>query len=178
LLALLALPAVAATMRGRLARPVATPVAPPATPVAIAATTDRVLPVEQIAQLTGPSTESLNPTAEAYGVHGTDLGHTFLAGDDLYMIFGDSFGPNKSDWRSNVAAVIATDQDPSDGLTFDRMITDRPGHAKELLAAKKVDGDEITVIPTSGVAVGDRLLRHSMSVTCRSRTGARPAAGP
>jgi hypothetical protein len=133
---------------------------PAATPGAAA----RALPVEQLALLTGSSDESVNPTAEEYGVHGTDLGHTFLAGDVLYMIFGDTFGPNRTDWRSNVAAIITTDADPSDGLTFDRMITDRPGHAKELLSSRKIDGDEITVIPTYGVAVGDRLFLHYMSV--------------
>lgn len=161
--ALLALPAAAATARGQSASPSATAVASPATPGATPAA-DRVLPVAQIATLTGPSPDSVNPTREEYAVYGTDLGHTFLAGDDLYMIFGDTFGVGKTDWRSNVAAIISTDQDPGDGLTFDRMITDRPGHAKELLSSKKVDGDEITVIPTSGVAVGDRLFLHYMSV--------------
>jgi hypothetical protein len=135
----------------------ATPLATPgATPVA------RDLPTEQVAQLTGPP-PSINDTAAKWGVDGTDLGSSFLFRDELCIIFGDTFGPNKSDWRSNVMA-ISTDDDPSDGMTFDRMITDRDGHAKELLAAKKLDFDEITVIPTYGIAVGDRMFLHYMSV--------------
>lgn len=84
--------------------------------------------------------------------------------DEMYVIFGDTFSQYNQDWRSNVAAVT-TDDDPSDGITFDRMITDREGHAKELLASKKVDYVEMTVIPTYGIAVGDRLFLHYMSVS-------------
>lgn len=134
----------------------ATPIASPqGTPVSDA------LPVEMVAQLTGYG--GINDTVADYGVYGTDLGHTFVAGDELYMIFGDTFAANGSDWRSSAAAVI-TDDDPGDGLTFERMITDRDGHAAELIPSKKIDFDEITVIPTYGVAVGDRLFLHYMSV--------------
>jgi hypothetical protein len=114
-----------------------------------------------IAQLTGE--RSINETGSKFGVDGADLGHTFTYDGKIYMVFGDTFGVAKSDWRSNVAAIIS-DDDPSDGLTFDRMIEDAPGHAKELLSSKKLDGDEITVIPTYGVAVGDRMYLHYMSV--------------
>ncbi|HYH10749.1 MAG TPA: DUF4185 domain-containing protein [Thermomicrobiales bacterium] len=135
---------------------------PGATPAATPVTGD--LPVELVAQLTGPGGVSVNDTWEAYGVYGTDLGHTFMYGDDMYMIFGDTFGIDDSDWRSNVAAVITTDQDPSDGLTFDRMITDEPGHAKVLIPQDAVEGEEVTIIPTYGIAVGDRLYLHYMQV--------------
>ena len=132
-----------------LATPGATPVAPD-------------LPIEQVAQLTGLP-PSINDTATHWAVDGTDLGSSFLFHDELRIVFGDTFGPNKTDWRSNVIA-ISTDDDPSDGITFDRMITDRDGHAKELLAAKRLDFDEITVIPTYGIAVADRMFLHYMSV--------------
>ncbi len=115
-----------------------------------------------VAQLTGPG--SVNETDSRYGVFGADLGHTFEHGGELYMVFGDTYGEGRRDWRSNVGAVIAADQDPRDGLTFDRMITDRPGHAKELLSPAQVAGDEVTVIPTYGVAVGQRLVLHYMAV--------------
>ncbi len=145
----------------RQATPAATPAASPvASPVAGPA----VLPVAQIAQLTGYAPPSINDTADDYAVVGCDLGHTFVHGDDIYMVFGDTFDAFQSDWRSNCAAIITKDQDPSDGLTFDRMITDKPGHAKELLSSKKVDNVEMTVIPTYGIAVGDRLYLHYMSV--------------
>ena len=141
------------------ATPEATPHASPmATPVSDVLP---ALPVGMVAQLTGYG--GINDTVARYGVFGTDLGHTFMVGDEMYMIFGDTFGANGSDWRSSAAAVI-TDDDPADGLTFDRMIEDRDGHAAELIPSKKIDFDEITVIPTYGVAVGDRLFLHYMSV--------------
>ncbi len=144
------------------ASPMASPVASPgATPVA-----SEDLPLEEVALLTGSDPLSINNTDEEYGVHGTDLGSSFLYNDQLYIVFGDTFGPGGlggSDWRSNVLA-ISSDDDPSDGITFDRFIEDRPGHAGELLDSKKIDFEEITVIPTYGVAVGDRLFLHYMSV--------------
>lgn len=118
-------------------------------------------PLELIATLTGP--DSINQTDTRWGVDGTDLGHSFVSGDAIYMVFGDTFGPGNTDWRSNVAAVI-TDDDPTDGLTFDRMIEDIPGHAKELISPNDVEGFEVTVIPTNGIAIGDRLVLHYMAV--------------
>lgn len=123
------------------------------------------LPVELIAALTGPAEQSINATWEDYEVYGTDLGHTFLYGDEMYMIFGDTFGIANTDWRRNVGAIIRSDQHPSNCLTFDRMITDRPGHAKELLSSLEIEGPEVTIIPTYGAAVDDRLFLHYMQVT-------------
>lgn len=129
-----------------------------------------VAPINMIAQLTGAA--SINDTDAKYGVAGTDLGHTFAHEGKLYMVFGDTFGTFKSDWRSNVAAVIS-DDDPTDGLTFDRMITDQPGHAKALIPQEAVEGTEITVIPTNGVSVpvadrddaSRRIVLHYMAVS-------------
>lgn len=121
------------------------------------------LPLEQIAMLTGPE-PSLNTTWEQWEVYGTDLGSSFMYGDEMVLVFGDTFGANNSDWRSNVLA-FTTDDDPSDGITFDRMVTDREGHAKEVLESKKVDFDEMTVIPTYGIAVEGRMFLHYMSVS-------------
>jgi hypothetical protein len=64
--------------------------------------------------------------------------------------------------------AIISDRDPRDGLTFDSMITDRPGHAGELLPKGAVD---TTVIPTHGVAVGDRMLLHYMAVLAWGNPG-------
>jgi hypothetical protein len=142
------------------ASPMATPDASPAaTPIVGGGD----LPLEQIALLTGSDPLSINDTDAEYGIHGTDLGSSFLYNDQLYIVFGDTFGPAGTDWRSNVLA-ISSDDDPSDGITFDRFIEDRPGHAGELLPSRKIDFEEITVIPTYGVAVGDRLFLHYMSV--------------
>ncbi len=136
---------------------VGTPV--PGTPIAGG---DGIGPVDTVATLTGP--DSVNDTLARYNVAGTDLGHSFEHDGALYMVFGDTFGPDQTDWRSNVMAVT-TDDDPSDGLTFDRMIEDRPGHAKELIAQEAVPGDEVTIIPTYGIAVGDRMVLHYMAVS-------------
>ena len=122
---------------------------------------DGMGPLREVAILTGP--DSINETHTRYLVDGTDLGHTFFHGNELYMVFGDTFGPAKTDWRSNVAAVI-TDDDPSDGLTFDRMIEDLPGHAQVLIKPSMVPGTEVTIIPTYGVSVGDRMYLHYMQV--------------
>lgn len=119
-------------------------------------------PTRVVAVLTGA--DSINDTAARYGVNGTDLGHTFEHDGAIYMVFGDTFGRHKGDWRSNVAAII-TDDDPSDGLTFDRMIEDRPEHAKVLVAQYMVEGPEITIIPTYGVSIGDRIVLHYMAVS-------------
>jgi len=121
------------------------------------------LPVEQVAILTGDDPQATNRTGERWEVFGTDLGSSFRYKDQTYLVFGDTFGEYKRDWRSNVLGV-STDDDPADGVTIDRMIEDAPGHAKEILPSRKVDFDEMTVIPTYGVAVGDRLFLHYMSV--------------
>jgi hypothetical protein len=121
------------------------------------------LPLKEVALLTGSDPAAVNQTGMDYKVDGTDLGSSFLYNDLTYIVFGDTFDIAKTDWRCNVLA-ISSDDDPSDGITFDRMIEDVPGHAKELLPAKKVDFDEVTKIPTYGVAVGDRLFLHYMSV--------------
>lgn len=113
-----------------------------------------------IEQLTGRG--SPNRT-DRWAVHGTDLGHMFRHDGQLRMVFGDTFAADETDWRSNTMAVL-DDTDPRDGLRIATMVTDRPGHAKELLGSRKVDGDEMTVIPTYGVSVRGRQYLHYMSV--------------
>lgn len=132
---------------------------PMATPVA-----SNDLPLVQVGILTGSDPAAFNQTGRDYEVDGTDLGSSFLYRDHIFLVFGDTFGVAKSDWRSNVLA-ISQDDDPGDGVTIERMIEDRPGHAKEILSSRKIDFDEMTVIPTYGVAVGDRLFLHYMSVS-------------
>jgi hypothetical protein len=119
---------------------------------------------------TGPT--SPNRTDLRWQVHGTDLGSSFGYRGRTYFVFGDTFGAPAAnpffsvpheDWRSNVMA-FSSDSDPADGVTFDDMITDRPGHAAELLSSLKDPGVEQTVIPTYGVAVDDRMFLHYMSV--------------
>lgn len=128
--------------------------------------------VRELARLTA-GTGAMNRTDAKWGIFGTDLGHTFMYRGRMAMVFGDTLGgpaaedfwsvPHE-DWRSNSMAWINPPRSPEKGLVLSSMVTDRPGHAKELLASKKIDGDETTVIPTYGAAVRDRLFLHYMSV--------------
>lgn len=128
----------------------------------------------RVAALTGA--ESLNATQARYQVKGTDLG--ILWSDERGQIlaaFGDTFGsgwagpgsevsdPAASDWRSNTLAR-SSDHDAADGMSFTDFVTDRAGHAKELLPSLKRDGVEISKIPTGGVNVGGRNYLAYMSV--------------
>jgi hypothetical protein len=120
-----------------------------------------------IAQVTGA--DSANDTAGRWRIFGTDLGHMFWHRGQLYMVFGDTFGKGSRyrahNWRSNTLARLA---DPVDlehqGLRIESMVTNEAGQARELLASRKVDGIEKTVIPTNGISTGDRMFLHYMSV--------------
>ena len=130
----------------------------------------------KVARVTGatPAGETLpnpNQTATHYEVMGTDLGIMWdKGGGEIFVLFGDTFGNGwcgdggcGGGWRSNVLAR-SSDTNLADGLTFSTMIQDAPRHAKELLFSKKVNFEEITVIPTAGVTVGSRHYIHYMSV--------------
>lgn len=124
--------------------------------------------VEQVGQITGA--EGPGDTTQ-YAVNHTDLGSMFEHDGKVWFVFGDTFGERSPDftggggsfWRSNVLA-FTEDDDPSDGIHLDSMVLDSSGTAMELLPARKIDNDEMTVIPTHGFAVGDRMYLHYMSV--------------
>jgi hypothetical protein len=126
-----------------------------------------------VAVLTG--TGSINETEARYQVKGTDLGIMWT--DErgrILLAFGDTFGPGWNgfsseptdpatvDWRSNTLAH-SSDHNPANGMFFD-FVTDRPGHAKELLASLKQDRVEMTKIPTGGVNIAGRNYLAYMSV--------------
>jgi hypothetical protein len=128
---------------------------------------DGVTGVEQLGAVTGPDSPGNTPQ---YAVDGTDLGSMFEFDGKTWFVFGDTFGERDgvvggggSFWRSNTMGWT-TDADPSDGITIDGMIVDDIGLAKELLPSKKIDNDEMTVIPTHGFAVGGTMYLHWMSV--------------
>ncbi|WP_336086843.1 DUF4185 domain-containing protein [Nocardia sp. SSK8] len=64
-------------------------------------------------------------------------------------------GPRGFDWRSNTLAESSR-RDLEHGMTLDSFVEDRPGHARQVLTSRKVDGSEITTLPTSGLSIGDR----------------------
>ncbi|MGH3797569.1 MAG: DUF4185 domain-containing protein [Pseudonocardiaceae bacterium] len=129
--------------------------------------------ITKVALLTGPG--SINETDVRYQVHGTDLG-IMWADQQKHILtaFGDTFGtggagsgpvpatPAQRDWRSNTLAR-GSDQDPAHGLILN-FVTDRPGHAKELVPSLKRDNEEISTIPTGGVNVEGRDYLAYMSV--------------
>ncbi len=122
--------------------------------------------VEFVGWVTGP--ESPNQTDIHYDVDGTDLGSMFDLNGTLYIAFGDTFGccrpagggAGGANWRYNVLAYTS-DHDLEDGITLDGMITDDGGNARAVLTKKLLD---VTIIPTAGIAVGDRMYLHYMAV--------------
>lgn len=124
--------------------------------------------VEKLSQITGEA--SPNKT-DQYAVHGTDLGSMMNDGDKTYFVFGDTFatrpegmtGGGGDYWRSNTIGYT-TDNNPADGITLEGMITDELGLAKELLPSAKIDYDEMTKIPTHGIAANGALYLYYMSV--------------
>lgn len=64
-------------------------------------------------------------------------------------------GPAGQDWRTNTLAR-STDRDLAEGMEFDSFVTDREGHAGEIIPGMKSNGQEITIRPTGGTAVGGR----------------------
>ncbi|MGH3982956.1 MAG: DUF4185 domain-containing protein, partial [Pseudonocardiaceae bacterium] len=100
-----------------------------------------------VAIITGA--ESINETEARYQIKGTDLGIMWTdERGQILAAFGDTFGagwggsssgfgdPAAIDWRSNTLAR-SSDRNPADGMSFDNFVTDRPGHAKELLPSLK-----------------------------------------
>lgn len=134
-----------------------------------ASATTAASPATVVSKMTGPGSTSNTPAA--WGVYSTDLGVMWDNGAGTVLTaFGDTFGNawtppggNGNDWRSQVL-LRSTDTNLADGMSFSSAATDAPGHAKELIPSKKIDNDEMTVIPTAGVAVGSRQYMAYMSV--------------
>jgi hypothetical protein len=122
--------------------------------------------VEFVAWVTGP--ESPSQTDINFDIDGTDLGSMFEMDGTLYIAFGDTFGCCRpaggggggSNWRWN-ALAYTTDRDLEDGVTFDGMITEPDGTARAVLHRLR---DDITVIPTAGIAIEERMYLHYMAV--------------
>lgn len=140
-------------------------------------TVTSILPtnIQLLARITGSSAsgESLpnpNSTLSNYGIASTDIGVMWDNGNgEIMMAFGDNFGKNQTNWKSN-AIAISSDHDLSDGLTISRMIMDG-NQVKEIIVSGKKQGQnesdpnyEITCIPTAGISVGSRQFINYMSV--------------
>jgi hypothetical protein len=125
-----------------------------------------------VALIAGQGQGDINQTASRFAVHATDLGIMWRDSRGRVAIaFGDTYGagwggsaagPETADWRFTTLAH-STDTNLADGLHIDSMVTDRPGHAKQILAGDPAVS-EVTVIPTAGISVGSRDFLHYMSV--------------
>ncbi|WP_040813993.1 DUF4185 domain-containing protein [Nocardia concava] len=131
--------------------------------------TPQVSDVREVAKLTGAN--SVNRTDKRWQVQGTDLGIMWeSAPDEIAIAFGDTVGRDfhppggmGEDWRSNLLA-FSKNRDLANGVVFDRMVADDRCHAAELLSSRKMDNIEITTIPTSGFALGNRQYMSYMSI--------------
>ncbi|MGQ0574771.1 MAG: DUF4185 domain-containing protein [Pseudonocardia sp.] len=129
-----------------------------------------VATVEILGPVTGAA--AVPDTADRWAVHGTDLGILWDDGaGGVLCAFGDTYGtgwvppgsgPRTADWRFNTLARSTT-ADLRGGLVLDEMVTDRPGHAAEIVP-RTGRRSERTVIPTTGIAVDGRQYLHYMSV--------------
>lgn len=134
--------------------------------------TEATTPVTVVEKLTGP--DAPNNTWGRWDIKGTDLGIMWDDGAGRVLTaFGDTFGnawtgpgggsgPN-GNWRSNVL-VRSSDTDLSDGMLFESAPQSPQGIAKQLIPSKKINGDEITTIPTAAISVGKRQYLGFMSV--------------
>jgi hypothetical protein len=127
-----------------------------------------ILPHQMVCQLTGE--DALNDTT-VVNVYGADIGLMVTYHDRLHFIFGDTFGPDKWDWRSNTMAYT-DDIDPSDGIVLTGWITDSATHlAKELIHSAKIDEIEKTIIPTTAYTREGCLYIYYMSVISWGEAG-------
>lgn len=129
----------------------------------------RVGRVDYVSTVTGKG--STSRTDKRWQIQGTDLGIMWEAKPgQIAIAFGDTFGKgfmppgaNGHDWRSN-ALGFSSDHDLADGLSIDTMVQDSRCHAAQVISARHINHIEMTTIPTSGFAIGDRQYLSYMSV--------------
>ncbi|MGV0835266.1 DUF4185 domain-containing protein [Mycolicibacterium thermoresistibile] len=146
-----------------------TPAAAAAAPTAASATI--------VDWVTGPDTDSYT----RFGISGTDLGIMWDNGSatnrQVLIAFGDTFGncgvPDQ-EWRKNVLFRSA-DRNLADGMTIpdprygdvyagSPVGRDRPNFSRQVIASLGLAAQEVTVIPTAGIAVGTTQYINFMSV--------------
>lgn len=118
---------------------------------------------EMVAPFTGP--QSPSRTLERWNIAGADLGFSFEYDDEIYMVFGDTWGRTGTegdDWRSNTMVIV--EPDATHGYLMTDVVGDENGEAKELIPSLKQAKREYTVIPTAGIAIDDRFYLHYLSV--------------
>lgn len=130
----------------------------------------------KIARMTGNSAvgETIpnpNQTAERYNIGGSDLGIYWKMGEGkVGVLFGDTYGRDWRpghipDWRSNVLA-FSSDTNLEDGITFDGMVCDENGSAKEIIysAHDTSQHGDYSSIPTAAIRLHGADYIHYMNV--------------
>ena len=120
--------------------------------------------VHFVSLLTGE--DSINKTLSNYGVGGTDLGFTATIGDTTYFFFGDTHvAHDQGSKQLHNAVAWTTDDDYTDGITFDGMLTDENGQFIDFITPDMSTAKiEAAAIPGGAFALGDTLYVSYMSV--------------
>jgi hypothetical protein len=131
--------------------------------------------VSEIDYLTGPESPNYDVLIEA-GVGGCDLGIPVDLGDEVILLYGDTFsgvGSMTGLWNSNFIART-TDDRLWDGLSFSSVVTNQYGMVQPIIqgahngnASDEESSNpdrEVTKIPTGGLKIGDAVYVFYMSV--------------
>ncbi|GAB17779.1 hypothetical protein GOEFS_039_00130 [Gordonia effusa NBRC 100432] len=70
--------------------------------------------------------------------------------------------PTGFDWRVNTLAYSSTKNLRQ--MSYSGFLTDRASHARQVISARRVNGSEITTLPTSGISIGGRQYMTYASV--------------
>lgn len=70
--------------------------------------------------------------------------------------------PSGFDWRNNTLAYSSSKSLRE--FSFSGFVTDGDGHAGEIIGSKRVNGVEITTLPTSGISIGGRQYMSYASI--------------
>lgn len=138
----------------------------------------KIGPTELLSKVTG--VDSLNETHLTFGIHGTDLGFLWDAGQGrVFCMFGDTYGegwqgpgagPSSADWRRNVLLSSRSRDLDNEGLRFDSgLVRPARGGANQVIRSSrlnvpKVNFPEHTLIPNGGITVDGVHYVHWMSV--------------
>lgn len=144
-----------------------------------------VVDTTRLHQITGVG--SINATDRTFGIHGTDLGILWDAGDGrVFAMFGDTYGrgwgghgagPAHAEWRTNALLSSRSTDLEKEGLLLDSGVT-RSGmsHATQVISRNRLNVPRVrfpehTLIPNSGITVAGIHYVQWMSVAFWGKGG-------
>lgn len=137
----------------------------------------RVLETVRLQQVTGA--DSVNATDKTFGIHATDLGLIWDAGQDrVFVMFGDTYGdgwggrgagPSSADWRTNILLASRSTDLETEGFLLDTGLSRRSGGAAQVIRRNRLNiprakFPEHTLIPNAGITVDGVHYVQYMSV--------------